>query len=445
MKQFLLFAIVLLFTLQPISAQEILQLDQLTSGELTPETPTASYFIALRSGQTLHLQAIAVTTGLVLQGTLSTANGTLVQNIPNPSNSAILEADLTASANGIFRLNISSASASVGQFVLVVQELEPLEPDAELELDEPVSGTLQPNETVAYTLTGDPTARLILDIMTDDPQAQIEVELLDADDEVVASLETQETGGELLIPAGREDYQLAVINPLETAVGFEVVLTSLDGPISTPIPQVTSLPAPIATTCTVTPLNVAVNVRRGPSTQFEAFMSMPPGAILTAVARNPEATWFQVNTGSGLGWVAGSVILTEGPCVGLPVVVVPIPTFVPPTETPTATPTSQATTVAVPQLCNPLEFTRDVDNGAYMVISLPRGSVGDTIFYRDGYHTQYVFPTCRAILWSSLNFTCSRYGEVTYWEMSANARFDWNATCGSNTNADQSGLSFGVR
>jgi hypothetical protein len=145
-----------------------------------------------------------------------------------------------------------------------------------------------------------------------------------------------------------------------------------------------------------------------------------------------------------LGWVAASVVLSQGPCTSLQVVFIPTPTFSPVTETPSATPTSQATTVAAPQPCNPREFFQQMDNGAYMTIALPRGEVGDTIFYRDGYHTQYVFPTCRAILWTSLNFTCTHSSGRTFWRMSDNALFDWNATCGSNTNTDQPGLSFGV-
>jgi hypothetical protein len=86
-----------------------------------------------------------------------------------------------------------------------------------------------------------------------------------------------------------------------------------------------------------------------------------------------------------------------------------------------------------------------MDNGAYMVIALPSGVIGDVIRYQDGYHTEYVFPTCRAMLWSSLNYTCVNSGGLVRWRLSENVHMDWNATCGSNTNANQSGMSFGVR
>ena len=80
-----------------------------------------------------------------------------------------------------------------------------------------------------------------------------------------------------------------------------------------------------------------------------------------------------------------------------------------------------------------------------MTIALPAANVNTVISYRDGYHTQYVFPTCRAILWTSMTFTCMYYGGGPQWVIGQYARFDWNATCGSNTNADQDGLSFGVK
>lgn len=442
MRKLLFIVVLLLLVLQPAAAQEILQLDQLSSGELTPERPTASYFVALKTGQSLHLQAVAASGGLVLQGALSTAAGALVQTIPNPTNSPTLDTEITASANGIFRLDISSANASFGQFVLLVQELAPLEPDAELALNEPLSDTLQPDETIAYALSGDPIARLILDITTDNPQDSIDVQLLDANGSVIASLQTQETGGELLVPAGRRNYQLALSNPQQTAVGFEVALTSLDGPISTPVstPEVTLPPVTSTTTCTVTPLNTIVNVRTGPSTQFNVFTSLQYGATMTGVARNPEGTWYQVDTGAGLGWVSAGVVATNGPCTSLQVVFIPTPTFSPPTETPTA----QATTVA--QRCAPAQTKYLQSNGAYMVVSLPAADVGEVMNYQDGYHTQYVFPTCRAILWTSLTFTCraSNAGGAPRWVIGDFANFDWNATCGSNTNHNQPGLSFGV-
>ena len=106
----------------------------------------------------------------------------------------------------------------------------------QLTLNEPVAGTLQPGGTVSYSLAGAPAARQILDITTGDSQASLTVQLLDANNAVIASLETQPTGSELLIPAGQKVYNLTLNNPQETAANYQIVLTSLDDLVSTPVP-----------------------------------------------------------------------------------------------------------------------------------------------------------------------------------------------------------------
>ncbi len=447
MRKLLLLSVILLLALQPISAQELLQLDELTSGELTTSAPTASYFVALKTGQALHLQVVGAATGLIPQATLNTATGALVQSIPNLDSSPNLEADLTATADGIFRLDISSLNGSTGKFVLLLQAITPPEPDATLSLDEPTSDTLNPNATVVYALNGNPASRLILSVTTTDPQASLDAQLLNASGAVVASFETQANGSQLIIPAQSTSYQLKLNNPQPTAVDYEITLMALDGLISTPVPPTSAPPTSAATplptestACTVTPLNIAVNVRRGPSTRFAAFMSLQPGATMTAVARNPEGDWYQVQaTNLSLGWVAASVITATGPCSSLMPVYVATPTLSPATYTPIPT------TNAVAQRCAPYTWYEEQDNGAYMTIALPAADENTVISYRDGYHTQYVFPTCRAILWTSMTFTCLSYGGTPQWVIGQYARFDWNATCGSNTNTNQSGLSFGVK
>jgi hypothetical protein len=443
MRRFILIALLLCIPLQTASAQEILDLDRLTSGSLSADSPTASYFIAVKAGEALHLQAVAVSNGLVLEATLNTATGALVESFPNPENSPALEADFTPADDGILRLDVSSETGGAGQFVLLVQEITAPEADAELLPDEQVTDTLNPNASILYALSGDRASRLILSVTTTDPLDNLDVQLLNASGAVVAAVEMQDGEGELLIPARRADYTLKLDNSQPTAVSYEIMLAAVDGQSSTPAP---TLAATNALSCTVTPLSIAVNVRRGPSTRFDAFMSLQPGATLNAVARNTDGSWYQVQTDAQtLGWVAGSVVSATGPCAGLQAIFVPTPTFAPVTSTPTVEPVVGATSTPIPR-CDPYQFYHQEDNGAYLIISLPSEELGSVINYRDGYHTEYVFPTCRAILWTAVTFTCTSYlGGDPYWLLSAYASFDWNATCGVNTNADQRGMSFGVR
>ena len=452
MRKLLLSIILLFFTLQPITAQALLELGQLTNGELTEANPVASYFVALETGQQLKLQVVAVSPGLVLQATLNTATGTLIESIPNSGNSPSIEADFVSSGDGIFRLDISSVNASSGTFVLLMQEITLPEADETLTIDEPTSGTLEAGATILYGLNGDPDSRLILDVTTD-ALTTLDAQLLNENGSVAASFEAQEDSSQLLIPARRAEYQLKLENTQDTAVGYQITLMPLDGLISTPVPPAATLetvvgtvPPPLPTTCTITPRSTAVNVRVGPDTQFAAFASLPFGTSVIGVARNPEGTWYQVDTGNGLGWVSASVIVSEGPCSSLQVIFIPTPTFNPATAVPTQAPPDAAPTDTAARRCNPREFRYDMDNGAYMVISLPAGYVGEVINYRDGYHTEFVFPTCRAMLWTSLNYTCyDDGGNYGAWYLSENVNLDWNATCGSNTNHDQRGMSFGVR
>ena len=267
------------------------QLDELTSGELTTAAPTAAYFVALKTGQALHLQVVGASTGLIPQAALNTATGALVQSFPNLDSSPNLEADFSASADGIFRLDVSGVNGGTGKFVLLLQTITPPEPDATLSLDAPTADTLNPNATVVYALDGDPSSRLILSVTTTDPQASLDAQLLSATGAVVASFETQADGGsQLIIPARNSSYQLKLSNSQPTAVDYEITLMALDGLVSTPIPPTNARPPyRLGVRLTVTPLNIAVNVRRGPSTRFAAFMSLQPGATLTAIARNWKA------------------------------------------------------------------------------------------------------------------------------------------------------------
>ncbi len=387
---------------------------------------------------------VAASAGVIPQAALNTATGALVQSFANLDSSPNLEADFTSSADGIFRLDVSGMNGGTGKFVLLLQAITPPEPDATLSLDAPTTDTLNPNATVVYALSGNPASRLILSVTTTDPQASLDAQLLSATGAVVASFETQADGGsQLIIPARNTSYQLKLSNPQPTAVDYEITLMALDGLVSTPVPPTstaTALPTQVSD-CTVTPLNIAVNVRRGPSTRFESFMSLPPGTTMTAIARNPEGDWYQVQaTNLSLGWVAASVVTTTGLCSSLGSVYVATPTLSPATYTPIP-----AATNAVAQRCAPYNWYEEQDNGAYMTIALPAADVNTVISYRDGYHTQYVFPTCRAILWTSMTFTCMDYGGGPEWVIGQYARFDWNATCGSNTNTNQNGLSFGVK
>jgi uncharacterized protein YraI len=93
--------------------------------------------------------------------------------------------------------------------------------------------------------------------------------------------------------------------------------------------------------------NVNVNVRSGPSTSYNRVSSMNPQSTYNVVGRNDNRSWYQINYGSGTGWVASSVTRTGGDCSAVPVVAAPPPPSTggetQPTEEPTEEPSGDET------------------------------------------------------------------------------------------------------
>jgi SH3-like domain-containing protein len=57
----------------------------------------------------------------------------------------------------------------------------------------------------------------------------------------------------------------------------------------------------------VTASDSAINIRLGPSTDYQVIDSLPAGESLEIIGRNSDSSWWQVNTANGIGWIAASV------------------------------------------------------------------------------------------------------------------------------------------
>jgi hypothetical protein len=116
-------------------------------------------------------------------------------------------------------------------------------------------------------------------------------------------------------------------------------------PTNTPAPTNTVAPAATATLAVPRVISRGVNVRRGPSTNFE-----PPIGVLAVgetadiLAFNSDTTWFKIRFGSGDGWVFRNIVDVEGNIDNLPREAGPA-TPIPPTATtaPVVQPTAIAT------------------------------------------------------------------------------------------------------
>jgi hypothetical protein len=131
--------------------------------------------------------------------------------------------------------------------------------------------------------------------------------------------------------------------------------------------------------CAVTPADQAINVRGGPGTNYPALGALLPNTSALVFGRSPDNLWFQINTGSVIGWVSAAVVVVSGNCAGVPVVQPPtLPPTVPFTATspappsptlPAPTQTTAPSSTVAPTI-NPLLLTPRGRDSADLTIEL---------------------------------------------------------------------------
>ncbi len=133
---------------------------------------------------------------------------------------------------------------------------------------------------------------------------------------------------------------VATVSPIATPT-LPPTATPTSTSTATPTSSPTSTPLPPTPTSTpVVPRVIAatgVNVRAGPGTNYPVVAQLPPNLPMTAVGRNAEATWWQIQGPDGSkGWVSGSVVQATN-TGNVPIAAAPPPP-VPPTPVPTPIP-----------------------------------------------------------------------------------------------------------
>ena len=101
---------------------------------------------------------------------------------------------------------------------------------------------------------------------------------------------------------------------------------------------------------------------------------------------------------------------------------------------------AQATATAIAMSCADQPVLHvEGNNGAFVEFFLRAGPHGTVRSWLDGYHTQYVFPTCRGIGWSGATFTCTNGAWV------GSPQYYNNALCHGATNNSQRDMRVGVQ
>jgi len=142
-----------------------------------------------------------------------------------------------------------------------------------------------------------------------------------------------------------------------TSPPAEVQPTVQAQPTNTP-PEPTNPPPTATPSGPRGTITAGVNVRRGPSTQYETIGSMLAGTEVDLIGRNRDSTWFLVPYALSQGWVFGQFINATGDINSLPVIT-------PPPLPPTATPIPPTPIPATPVPAGPSIFWRTtVDENA---------------------------------------------------------------------------------
>jgi len=98
-----------------------------------------------------------------------------------------------------------------------------------------------------------------------------------------------------------------------------------------------------------------INIRSGPSTDYNVIGTLSAGKSLPIIGRNADSSWWQVTTSNGDGWIAGFVVTVSNVDDSIPVIDVPPPSSQSKANTP-GVPDALATTATPVQEeagCNP--------------------------------------------------------------------------------------------
>ena len=123
---------------------------------------------------------------------------------------------------------------------------------------------------------------------------------------------------------------------------IQVEIRSSEAEVVATVPQISNVPdIPNDGVCRAL-VNVGLNFREGPSTDFERIRVLQSGTLAPIVGRLGNNTWWQLNLNNTIGWVSAEFTTEFGICTNVPVVAQPtaIPTV---TTAPTVTPRPTAT------------------------------------------------------------------------------------------------------
>jgi len=128
---------------------------------------------------------------------------------------------------------------------------------------------------------------------------------------------------ELLVVSGQILTVKEFTIPLEEVIPVEGGETAPGTETPTPTPTPTPAGPPERVTVTVIDFGLRLNVRAGPSTDYDIVAKAVAGVTFNGIGRTESGDWVQVaiaDLPSGYGWVSATYVTTTGPFEALPVV-----------------------------------------------------------------------------------------------------------------------------
>ncbi|MDX2161941.1 MAG: SH3 domain-containing protein [bacterium] len=327
------------------SGLEQIALGENKTGTLAADSPTAEYVLLLEQPTRINVSLFAITPGLAPSLRVLDGSGVELGVSVNPGTQNAVQVDGVNAPVGILRLQVSSASAQAGDFLLTV-EAEAAIPPVPLPLGQIVNGQLSAAASrLVYGFTGEAAQGRWLFVQSLLTTSGPIITVTDA-----GTLETFVTIGarvrvtRLLLPAGAAEYLVEVAyGSAADSEAFTICLAPENDPAACPVPGVqpatpTAAPttAPVVVLPPLPPSDVcilasstggSVNVRSGPNTSFSLVGQLNGSTIVNVIGRLADNSWYQID-GAGLtGWISATVARVGGPCNLVPII------------TPTATPT----------------------------------------------------------------------------------------------------------
>lgn len=317
---------------------ETLILNEAKLGVVTADGTTPSYLFNATAGQQAEIEVISLTNGLNLSFTVFSPSGALIVAVGNPAGQSSIASTVTFTENAAYTIQLSASGATAGQFLIMVKSggLSG-EPPIFLGENQSFNDSVNVGSEFRYSFASNPLTPLEIRVISNDPQHGPALSLTTDTGKVLATVSGEVPGIVLRIPPGvGVTYLLGVRNdhPTGQTTAYTISLsppaeegalpTGPSGPVVTAEPDDDGLiDLPTTGPCVLATQGQIVNVREGPSTNYDQIDSIGAYAIYNVLGRNSDGSWYQINTTPRNGWVAVAVTRQGGNCNNVPIATYP--------------------------------------------------------------------------------------------------------------------------